>query len=313
MKDSTRIPALRFLHHWPTRILCITLTLLQGASLNWLLMHHLGSTWAAMFVADAVVMAIFIASFHRAANVIHLDKGMKQPIFSYSIEHQPLTYVGWFVYATVLDIKMCVVFTTFSTHLDDGYFFGPNMCKTVLSMAGPVFISFLHTQHDVTDGERKSLIYSLTPTTLFDLLDSVEYMDTLFEKDIRDTFPAGLDVAMIVVCCINFLSPTIPLLTLSLTRFGSKQLPRKLLLVHKLCLAYLVNIPLFTTRMIKWHGLNKRISMFTLKNVVMMGVATCDAIEIWCTDFEKSRSSKVDNDKEVIVEPNDKRFDVSEV
>ena len=301
---------LRCLHHWPTRILCVTLTLLQGASLNWLLMHHLSSTWAAMFVADAVVVAIFIASFHMATNVMRVEKKLKQPTFSDS-RHQPLTYVGWFVYGTVLDIKVCVLFATFSTHLDEENFFGPNTCKTILSMAGLVFIAFLHTQHDVRDGDRKTLVFTLTPTTLLDLLDSVEYLDNLFEKDVRDTFPPGLDVAMIVVCCINFLLPTIPLLTLSLTRFGLKPLPRKLLLVHKLSLAYLVNLPLFTTRMITWHGLSHGISMFTLKNLVVMGVVTFDVLEKWYLEVEKLKD--VGNDKEIIVESNGKQYDESKV
>ena len=166
MTESNRNPVLRCLHHWPTRILCVTLTLLQGVSLNWLLMHHLNSTWAAMFVADAVVIAIFIASFHRATVVMRAEKCLKQPTFSDS-KHQPLTYIGWLVYATVLDIKVCVLFATFSTDLDEDYFFGPNTCKTVLSMAGLVFITFLHTQHDVRDDDRKTLIYTLTPTTFY--------------------------------------------------------------------------------------------------------------------------------------------------
>ena len=310
MNATDRNPVLRCLHHWPTRILCLTLTLLQGAALNWYLMHHLSYTWAVMYAADAVVIAIFIASFLKATNVIREEKKLKHPAFSNS-KHQPLTYVAWLVYAVILDIKVSVLFATFSTHLDEDFFFGPNTCKTVLAMAGLVFITFLHTQHDVRDGDRKVLVLTLTPTILVDLLDSVEYLDNLFDKDVRETFPPGLDDAMIAVCCINFLLPTIPLLTLSLTRFGLKPLPQKLLLLHKLSLAYLINLPLFTTRMITWHGLSHGISIFTLKNIVVMGVVTFEVLEKWYLEVDKP--SKLGNDKETIVECNDKQFDDSKV
>ena len=125
---------------------------------------------------------------------------------------------------------------------------------------------------------------------------------------------------MIVVTCINFLLPTMPLLTLSLTRFGLKSLPRKLLLVHKLCLAYLVNLPLFTTRMITWHGLRHGISMFTLKNVVVMGVVTFDVLEKWYLEVDKTTNAGTDKEiivkcknEENTVDSNDKVFDESRV
>lgn len=231
-----------------------------------------------MYAADTVVVVLFIISFIMATNVIHSEKKITHLTYSDS-RHQPLTYVAWLIYAVILDIKVCVLFSTFSTHLDEDFFFGPNTCKTTLAMAGLVFITFLNTQHDVRDGNRKALILTLTATVLIDLLDGVEYMDNLFEKDVRDTFSPYLDDAMIAVCCINFLLPTIPLLTLSLTRFGLNPLPEKLELLHKISLAYLVNLPLFTTRMITWHGFSQGISIFTLKNIVMMGVITFEVLE----------------------------------
>lgn len=286
---SDRNPILRCLHHWPTRLLCLFLTSLQAAILNWYLMDYLNYIWAVMFAADIVVVGLFIASFIMATNVIHQEKKIKQPEYSDS-RNQPLTYIAWLVYALVLDVKVCVLFATVSTHLDEDYFFGPNTCKTAMAIAGLVFITFLHTQHDVRDGSRKALILTLTATVLVDVLDSVEYLENLFEKEVRDTFPPYLDDAMIGVFCINFLLPTIPLLTLSLTRFGLKPLPERLQLLHKISLAYLVNLPLLTTRIITWHGLSQGISIFTLKNIVVMGVITFEVLEKWYTEEEKQQN-----------------------
>ena len=293
MSAPQRHPLLRCLHHWPTRALCIFLTLLQAASINWYLMDHLSYTWAAMYAADAVVVAMFILSFIMATTVIHTEKKTENLTFSQS-RHQPLTYVAWFVYAVVLDVKIGVLFSTFSTDLDEDFFFGPNTCKTTLALAGLIFITFLNTQHDARHSHRKALILTLTATVLVDILDGVDSLESLFEKDVRDTYPPGLDDAIIAVCCINFLLPTIPLLTLSTTRFGLNPLPEKLEILHKLALAYLVNLPLFITRMITWHGMAQGISIFLLKNLIAVGVTTFEVLEKWYTEEKKAANdSKV--------------------
>ena len=292
MAETERNPVLRCLHHWPTRALCILLTLLQAASINWYLMEHLGNTWAVIYAADAVVVALFIISFIMATTVMHKEKRTEDLTFSTS-RHQPLTYVAWIVYAVVLDIKVGVIFTRFSTHLDEDFFFGPNTCKTTLALAGLIFVTFLNTQHDAArDGNRKALILTLTATVLVDILDGVDVMDSLFEKDVRDTYPPGLDDTMIAVCCINFLLPTVPLLTLSVTRFGLHPLPEKLEMLHKLALAYMVNLPLFITRMITWHGLSQGISIFLLKNIIVMGTVTFEVLEKWYIEEKKEHKSR---------------------
>lgn len=233
-----------------------------------------------MYAADAFVVGLFISSFIMSANAIRAENKAKSLTFSNS-KHQPITYLAWFVYACVLDIKIAFIFSTFSTHLNEDHFFGPNTCKTSLALAGLIFITFLHTHHDVKDGNRKALILTLTAHVFVDILDGVKYIDNLFRKDVRDAFPHYMDDAMIVVCCINFLLPTIPLLTLSLTRFGLSPLTNKLELLHNIMLAYLVNLPLFVTRMITWHGFSQGISIFTLKNITVMGVVTFDVLQKW--------------------------------
>ena len=227
-----------------------------------------------------------------STRVFHNEKRAGNLFFSDS-KYQPLTFVAWLVYATVLDIKVGVIFASFSTNLDEDYFFGPNTCKTSIALAGLVFITFLNTQHDARHGDRRALILTLTATVLVDILDGVDNLDNLFEKDIRDTFPPGLDDAMIAICCINFLLPTIPLLTLSLTRFGLHPLPEKLETLHKLGVAYLVNLPLLITRMITWHGLAQGISIFTLKNIIVLGVVTFEVLEKWYVEEEKLKVENI--------------------
>ena len=115
---TSRNPVLRCLHHWPTRVLCTSLTILQAAALNWYLMHHLSYKWAAMYAADAIVVGLFMASFSMATKAIRLEKKSFHQKSSVS-SHQPLTYVAWFVYGCILDIKVAFIFSEFSTHVQN--------------------------------------------------------------------------------------------------------------------------------------------------------------------------------------------------
>ncbi|XP_052820048.1 uncharacterized protein LOC128245867 [Mya arenaria] len=288
---SDRHPAARCLHHWPTRTLCLFLIIIQAASLNWYLMDHLSFTWAAMYVADAFMITLFIASFFMATSNIHHEKHSSNPVLA-SGTHLPLCYSSWFAYAIVLDIKVIMVFTKFSTDLDEDSFFGPNTMKTSIALAGLVFLTFLPTQHDARAEHRRQNINTLTATVIFDILDGVDNLENLFDKDVRDSYPPGLDDAIIGICCVNFLLPTVPLFTLAKTRFGLTKLPEKLEILHKVAIAYLVNLPLFITRMVTWHGISAGISIFLLKNVVAMGVVTFELVEHLCRKAPERVSDK---------------------
>ena len=138
----------------------------------------------------------------------------------------------------------------------------------------------LSSLHDAKPGtERRRYIEELTGTVIFDILDGVDSMEILFIKEDRDSFPPGLEDTIIGIACINFLLPTIPLLTLSRTEFGHAKMSQRLVMIHKLCLAFAVNLPLLITRMILWHGLNHGISIFSLKNVIMIATICYDFYE----------------------------------
>lgn len=253
-------------------------------------MDNLSTTWAAIYSADAVVLTLFVASFVMSTDNIYKEKHTHDLRFN-DVSHLPLTYIAWFVYAVVLDVKIVVIFTTFSTDLDEAYFFGPNTMKTTLALSGIVFLAFLATQHDIKNDTRRTQVIALTSTIIFDILDGVDNMDNLFEKPVRDEFPPGLDDTIIAICCINFLLPTIPLFTLAKTRFSLKKLPERLELFHKFAIAFIVNLPLFITRMITWHGLSSGISIFLLKNVIAMGVVTFEVCEHFCCSTRDTEES----------------------
>jgi hypothetical protein len=102
----------------------------------------------------------------------------------------------------------------------------------------------------VKTGTRKTMIVSLTATVVFDILDGIDILENLFDKDVRGTFPIDLDRFIIATCCVNFLLPAVPLFTLAKTKFALNPLPEKHELMYKFAIAYLVNLPLFVIRMV---------------------------------------------------------------
>jgi hypothetical protein len=161
---------------------------------------------------------------------------------------------------------------------------------------------FLSAHHDAKPGtEQKRYIEELTGTVIFDILDGVDSMEILFRKEFRDTFPPGLDDAIIAIACINFILPTVPLFTLSRTKFGVQKLSHRLVMLHKLILAFAVNLPLLITRLIQWHGFSMGISIFSLKNVIVIGMISFDFYEHKegeeAAAAENGKTSTVDNGK----------------
>lgn len=269
---------LRFVHHWPTRIICVAIIMLQSASINWYLMYYIDYTWAAVFAGDVVVIILFAGAIWKSARSIN-DQKHTHNLTASDVKHLPLTYISWFVYSILISIKIGVIFTTISTDLDEDDFFGPNTLKTSLALSAIIFVSFLSTQHDCREGMRKNIVSSLTVTVIFDILDGVDNLENLFDKDVRDSFPPGLADTIIGICCINFILPTIPLFTLAFVKFGLRKMPKRFEVLHKLLIAYAVNLPMFITRMITWHGLSQGISIFVLKNLIAMGITAFEMLE----------------------------------
>ena len=262
-------------------------------------MDNLTLTWAAIYAVDIIVVCLFIGSFFMSADNIYKEKYTTHLRYN-DVRHLPLTYLAWFVYALVLDVKVVVIFTTFSTDLDENVFFGPNTLKTSLAIAGLVFLTFIATQHDLKTGQRRNQLVSLTAAVVFDHLDSVDILDNLFDKEARTEFPAGLATTIIVICCLNLLLPTLPMFTLVKTRFGLRRLPEKYELMHKFAIGYLVNLPLFVTRMITWHGLSSGISIFLLKNVMAIGVVTFEICEHFCNHDNKHKDEEMKHVQNVV-------------
>jgi hypothetical protein len=183
------------------------------------------------------------------------------------------------VYTVVLGVKVVAIFSTDAKDLHETNFFGQNTLKASIALAAVVFLTFLPTLNDVQHGPRKDLTVALTSTVTVDILDGVDNLEILFDVGLIDTFPQGLDYVIIIVSCINFMLPIVPLFILARYRFGLKAPSMKYLALLRFAIVYLVNFPLLVLRLYIWHGLSRGISVFLLKNMMAMGVVTFELFE----------------------------------
>lgn len=261
---------------------------LQAAILDYYLITYKGNPWLACIAADIVVTSVFIVCF--VLSYRHLKTSRKNCADEDETPSYSLVPLTWFIYATLLAIKVGICFKDFAYLLDEDKFFGPNTLKTTIALGGVVFTLLLATNHDAKSGSpRRKYIEELSGTVVFDILDCVDSMEILFLKEERDSFPPGLEDTIIAIALINFIIPTIPLVTLSKTKYGKAKLSHKLVVVHKVILAFCVNLPLLITRMILWHGLSRGISIFSLKNIIVIAVISFDLYETFCGDGEDEK------------------------
>lgn len=268
------------MYQLPTRVVCIILVLLQGGVLDYYLIHQKGVYWYAWIVADIAVAFVFIMAFvisYRHLMLVRKSSSRKTPIQTGSL---PLGYFAWLSYASALAARVAIIYKEFAWKLDEANFFGPNTLKMSISLAGFVFLLLLLSHHDaLTGSDRKHYIEELTATVVFDVLDSVDCLDVLFDKEDIEDFPDGLHIAIISIACINFILPALPLITLSSTHFGHRNVPRYMVVLHKLMLVFFVNLPLLIIRLLLWHALSKEISIFPVKNVVVIFLVFHDLYE----------------------------------
>ena len=264
----------------PMRILCTFLVLLQGAVLDYYLVYYKNNYWCSWIVADVALLFTFFMAFVISYRHLILAKESAAQHTPIQTGPLPLGYFAWLVYSCLLAARVAIIFKDIAFKLKEEDFFGPNTLKISISGAAFVFLFLLLSHHNAeTDSLRKIFINELTGTVVFDVLDSVDVLDVLFNHKAIEDFPVHLDTAIISIACINFILPTIPLMTLSSTHFGHKKAPKEILFLHKMLLVFLVNLPLLIIRLLLWHILSKEISVFPVKNLIVIFLVFYDMYE----------------------------------
>lgn len=268
------------MYQLPSRISCFLLMLIQGGILNYYLVTHKNVYWYGWIGADVAIAFVLFVAFmisYRHLKYIRRSSTSNRPIQAGSL---PLGYFAWFIYSLALAGRVGIIFNDFAWKLNEEDVFGPNTLKITISLAAIIFLLLLMSHHDAEPNtKRRYYIEEMTATVVFDILDSVDALDIMFEKNDIDDLPNGMGLCIISISCLNLILPVFPLCTLSRTHFGHHVNHETIILLHKLSLVFVVNLPLLVFRLVLWHALSKEISIFPVKNVIVMFLVFQDLYE----------------------------------
>lgn len=129
-----------------------------------------------------------------------------------------------------------------------------------------------------------------------DIFDSITLLDILFTLDTKVLLPYSITRAITAFGCINYFLPSITLVVLSSSHFGRKIAPTNIKTAHTVLYLLLVNLPYTVLRIWLWHVYFKDISVFLIKNVMMLYVAMRN---MWEHYLEKSSADGTGDDTEL--------------
>uniref|UniRef100_A0A183HZ35 Conserved plasma membrane protein n=1 Tax=Onchocerca flexuosa TaxID=387005 RepID=A0A183HZ35_9BILA len=268
-------------------ILCLALVILQFGLLDFYYLTVLkDNIWYTWIGADSLVIVILI---WLLVIVVRNNQQHMEDACSADAKVK-YTWIGWFLYSVVLAGKVAVCFRLFYTQLPpvktDSHdkILDDHLFRLGLSLSAPIFILLLESHHYTTVNSNRQLylIYLMTSIT-FDLIDTVCFLDLLWQsfKNSWD-LPFWLDLAILLLACINLILPVFTLIRL---RFG-RRLPRFALFSEKiwsLIYVLMVNAPYLGIRIylyvlleISANGKHYDASILMIKNVAMIYLAVRD-------------------------------------
>lgn len=196
-----------------------------------------------------------------------------------------LLQIAWLVYAVVFDVKLVVSAKSFlrvlqfleQCELDEGLL-GVNTFVLMLSASSVVFLVLILSHHAPTR-EVREVLHSITECVTFDILDGVHFFAILLNVSTSRHlfFQPRLENLIIGLVCVNFVLPSISLAKLShklaKSEKGAKRHILRLLIeddISVILFFSLINLPYFIIRCILWSWMELEMSVFLVKNAIMM-------------------------------------------
>jgi len=277
-------------------ILCLLITIGQMAILDFYFLHYMkDDIWYAWIAGDALVIIVYIALLVVA---IKYNQRCMNEVCTSDANIQ-YAFLGWLVYSGVLVGKVVVTFRTFYKDLrvtppvdsNDGLeaYFGQHTYKLTLALSAIIFLLLVEAHHYTQlNSPRQLYLTYLSSVITLDLLDSIMFLELLWDRRVRGFIDFPLEISILVFACLNFVLPTFALLKL---RF--RKMPRWLPLpyekLYALIYVLVVNVPYLVIRAWVWrHVEDHDTSIFIIKNVIMIYLAIR---EVW-TKFQLHRQKK---------------------
>lgn len=265
----------------PSRISVIILATLQGGILDYYLVHYNSHSWFFWIASDVAVIFSFLVAFfisYKELKVIYQSsKAHKNQVDAGSF---PLSYFAWLVYSLILTVRVGVIYKNFAYRIHSGVFFGSNMLKFTVSIAGIVFLLIVSAHHKAQPGSSaRHLINGLIFLVPFDIMDCVDILSIFFNEESKNSLEPILEWIVVIVACINLVLPTLTLMFLSGSHFGIHAISPMMKSLHRLLQIAAINAPLLSLRILLWHKQGEEVSPFVVKNIVCIMMVAMDMYE----------------------------------
>uniref|UniRef100_A0A0N4U9M8 Conserved protein n=1 Tax=Dracunculus medinensis TaxID=318479 RepID=A0A0N4U9M8_DRAME len=243
--------------------------------------------WYAWIGADALVVIIFIWLFILAVryNQEHMEEA------SSTDGKVKFAWIAWFAYSIVLTGKIIACFRIFYNELpptksdNNDKIFDDHLFRLGLSLSLLLYVFLVESHHytSLTSIRQLYIIY-LTTAICFDLIDTIYFLDLLWQSFKNDwNLPLWTDITIISLVGVNIILPTFSLLRLRFERYPriSYFSDKMLALVYVLIVngPYLgIRIYLYVFLEIQQRGKAYNTDLLVLKNIAMIYLATK---EVW--------------------------------
>ena len=284
------------LYKWGTRAACIVTTAVQMAILNSFLVSHLGSSWLLWVIVDVICLVLFGAAIALSSDYCHQRQqhGSAKKCGSWLIGSGELrlAYIGWVLYALQFSARTIALFRHAPQLLEDGNWLRSNLLRMGLALSAVVFLTLIFCHHDEP---RKRCNHrhmnELATNVAVDILDGVAILDVLFQTKSRENV-ASMFEAIVGIATVNLLLPAIPLFAMS-RGFGDEQRSSNALtcITYRLLHALFGDIALLIIRLLLWQIHDEKISVFTIKNIINVGVTLKEFFEY--LDDRETRRERV--------------------
>lgn len=196
-------------------------------------------------------------------------------------------FLAWFLYAAAgLAPRIVVIFRDNENVVNltiSGDKSAANTIKIVIASTAILFLTLNNAHRNAKPfSRRRFFLERISAGVTWDILDSVELLDTLFRLE-QYQLPVNMRNAIVVFVCINVIVPTVALLEMREKwvegSVGRRRLNFKVLYI--LANLLFVDVAYLVIRIILWHQHNLDISEFVVKNIICIYLNSSDLWEFW--------------------------------
>lgn len=268
-------------------IACFLVTAGQLGLLDFYFVHYdnYNKLWLIWIVADCIVLGIMCWLFHFA--ITYSRRCLKKPCKDEA--NLKYAFVAWLVYSVILSAKIATFFPMFAHELlpsdktpgdeQKRQIWGPVALKFILAMSAVIFLLLVLSHHyNRMNNPRAQYLSYMSSVITIDLLDSVLFLELLVEDTVAPKLAneGALRIVIIVFACINFMLPTLSLFKLRYKKGLPSWLPFPYEKLYALFYFLFVNVPYLIIRSYLWRSREHDVSIFLVKNVIMVALGIRD-------------------------------------